>query len=174
MLEQFKLKEQDTVRVAEGTLRETVTAIFEKMNVPPEDAAIAADVLVSADLRGVDTHGVSNLLRQYVERYRTGGINPRPKLAHYSGNGVYCQHRLGQRPWNHYDAKGNGHSHRQGQRNGCGHGYGWQRQAPRYGSLPRHAAFEARHDWCLHDQLPSLGGPDLWQHSPAGDPTQSP
>ena len=80
MLEQFKLKEQDTVRVAEGTLRNTVMAIFEKMKVPAEDAAIAADVLVSADLRGVDTHGVSNLLRQYVERYRTGGINPRPNL----------------------------------------------------------------------------------------------
>ena len=46
MLERFKLKEQDAIRVAEGSLRNTVTAIFEKMNVPPEDAAVASDVLV--------------------------------------------------------------------------------------------------------------------------------
>ena len=81
MLEQFKLKEQDTVRVEEAPLRSTVTAIFQKMSVPDEDARIAADVLVSADLRGVDTHGVSNLLRQYVQRYREGALNPVPKSA---------------------------------------------------------------------------------------------
>ena len=89
MLEQFKLKEQDTVRVAEGTLRETVTAIFEKMNVPPEDAAIAADVLVSADLRGVDTHGVSNLLRQYVE-----GVTAPGGLTHVQTCALFGRRRL--------------------------------------------------------------------------------
>ncbi|MCZ6534887.1 MAG: Ldh family oxidoreductase [Chloroflexi bacterium] len=78
MLERFKLKEEDAVRVQEGALRDTVTAIFEKMDVPSEDAELAADVLVSADLRGVETHGVSNILRQYVERYQSGDINPRP------------------------------------------------------------------------------------------------
>ena len=80
MLERFKLKEQDTVRVEEAPLRSTVSAIFRKMAVPDEDARIAADVLVSADLRGVDTHGVSNLLRQYVQRYREGALNPRPQI----------------------------------------------------------------------------------------------
>ena len=78
MLEQFKIKEEDAVRVQEQALRTTVTAIFEKMHVPPEDARLAADVMVSADLRGVDTHGVSNLLRIYVERYQNGSINPQP------------------------------------------------------------------------------------------------
>ena len=80
MLDRFKLKEQDTVRVDEAALRPTVEAIFRKMSVPDEDARIAADVLVSADLRGVDTHGVSNLLRQYVQRYREGALNPRPQI----------------------------------------------------------------------------------------------
>lgn len=79
MLERFKLKEEDAVRVQEGALRDTVTAIFEKMDVPSGDAKLAADVLVSADLRGVETHGVSNILRQYVERYQSGDINPRPE-----------------------------------------------------------------------------------------------
>ena len=80
MLDRFKIKEQDTVRVDEAALRPTVEAIFRKMSVPDEDARIAADVLVSADLRGVDTHGVSNLLRQYVQRYQEGALNPRPQI----------------------------------------------------------------------------------------------
>ncbi len=78
MLEQFKVKQEDTVRVKESPLRTTVSAVFEKMGVPPDDAALATDVLVTADLRGVDTHGVSNMLRNYVARFQEGAINPRP------------------------------------------------------------------------------------------------
>ena len=78
MLEQFHVKEEDAVRVQEDSLRATVTAIFEKMNVPPEDARLATDALVSADLRGVESHGVSNMLRVYVADYNKGDINPRP------------------------------------------------------------------------------------------------
>ncbi len=80
MLDRFKIKQQDTVRVEEAALRPTVEAIFRKVSVPDDDARIAADVLVSADLRGVDTHGVSNLLRQYVQRYREGALNPNPNI----------------------------------------------------------------------------------------------
>lgn len=79
MLEQFKIPEEDAVRVQEDALRSTVTAIFERMNVPSEDAALAADVLVVADLRGVDSHGVSNMLRAYVAGYSEQRINPLPQ-----------------------------------------------------------------------------------------------
>ena len=78
MLERFKIPKGDEVRVPEGSLRETVTAIFEKMGVSPEDAAEGADVLVATDLRGVETHGVSNMLRSYVQAYNQGDIKPRP------------------------------------------------------------------------------------------------
>ena len=80
MLEQFKVKEEDAVRVQEQQLRETVVGIFEKMNVPTEDAKLAADVLIASDLRGVDSHGVSNMLRNYVNSYNSGAYNPRPNL----------------------------------------------------------------------------------------------
>lgn len=80
MLERFKVPEQDQVRVPEESLRETVTAIFEGIGVPPEDAAEGAEVLVTADLRGVETHGVSNMLRAYVDQFNQGHLNPRPKL----------------------------------------------------------------------------------------------
>lgn len=79
ILERFKVPTKDEVRVPEQSLRQTVTTIFEKIGLPPEDAAEGADVLVMTDLRGVETHGVSNMLRAYVQGYRTGTLNPRPQ-----------------------------------------------------------------------------------------------
>ena len=78
MLERFKVPLEDEVRVPEASLRQTVAAIFEKMGVTPDDAAEGADVLVMTDLRGVETHGVSNMLRAYVKYYNEGVLNPRP------------------------------------------------------------------------------------------------
>ena len=78
ILEQFKVPAGDEVRVSEAALRRTVTQVFEKMGTSSEDAAIAADVLVMTDLRGVETHGVSNMLRSYVQQYRDGKLNPTP------------------------------------------------------------------------------------------------
>lgn len=80
MSDKFKLEERDTVRVTEGVLREMVAPIFEKMGVPRDDCRLAADVLVTADMRGVSTHGVSNVLRTYINMYREGKTNPKPKL----------------------------------------------------------------------------------------------
>ena len=78
MLPQFRVSLDEAVMVQEDNLRGTVTPIFEIMGVPPEDAQLAADVLLLADLRGVDTQGVSNMLRSYVSGYQSGQINPRP------------------------------------------------------------------------------------------------
>ena len=78
MLQQFKVQEEDAIRVPESGLRETVTAFFERMGLTPDDAALATDVLVVADLRGVETHGVSNTPRDYLQSYSVGETNPRP------------------------------------------------------------------------------------------------
>lgn len=81
ILERFKVPTQDQVLVSEAALRRTTTQIFEKLGVSPEDAADAADVLTMTDLRGVETHGVSNMLRAYVRDYRAGKLDPRPGWA---------------------------------------------------------------------------------------------
>ncbi len=47
--------------------------------VPPADAKIAVDVLLRANLRGIDTHGIQRLL-MYIPRIRKGLINPRPAI----------------------------------------------------------------------------------------------
>ena len=78
MLDRFKVPDADQVRVSEAALRQTVTAIFARLGVPAADAAEGADVLVMTDLRGVDTHGVSNMLRSYVQSYQKGDYNPQP------------------------------------------------------------------------------------------------
>jgi LDH2 family malate/lactate/ureidoglycolate dehydrogenase len=69
---------KDQVFVTEAALRRTVTQIFEKLGLTPEDAAEGADVLTMTDLRGVETHGVSNMLRAYVRDYKAGKLDPRP------------------------------------------------------------------------------------------------
>jgi LDH2 family malate/lactate/ureidoglycolate dehydrogenase len=51
--------------------------VFEKMDVTPEDARITAGVLVQANLRGIDSHGVARLAR-YVSGLRDGVMLARP------------------------------------------------------------------------------------------------
>ena len=62
-------------------LREFVVRYFTKLGVPERDARIAADILVSADLRGVDSHGVIRLSTYYGSRLRKGLIDPNPKIT---------------------------------------------------------------------------------------------
>ena len=59
-------------------LRTFCRRVFEALDVPAADAAITADVLVAADLRGVDSHGVARL-RRYVNGLRDGVMKSRPK-----------------------------------------------------------------------------------------------
>ena len=79
MLEHFKLSDDEAIRVSIDSLRSVTEEIFIKCGVSEKDAKLGADVLMFADSRGIDTHGVSNLLRGYVSNYNSGKCNPRPK-----------------------------------------------------------------------------------------------
>jgi L-2-hydroxycarboxylate dehydrogenase (NAD+) len=78
MLEQFHVPEDIAVRVRQEDMRSTVEDIFRKYRMPEKDAALAADVLMYADIRGVESHGVSNMMRAYVSGFQEGRINPNP------------------------------------------------------------------------------------------------
>lgn len=54
-------------------------SILMGMGCPEEDAHQGADVLISADLRGVDSHGVARL-SGYVRLHEKGRLNPNPKI----------------------------------------------------------------------------------------------
>lgn len=57
-------------------LKNYVARFFLALDVPEIDALIAADVLVSADLRGINSHGVIRLHSYYGGRLLKGQINP--------------------------------------------------------------------------------------------------
>ena len=57
-----------------------IAEVFQHLDMPVKDAKTAADVLVTADLRGVESHGVNNLCT-YVDLLRCGMINPRPHIT---------------------------------------------------------------------------------------------
>jgi LDH2 family malate/lactate/ureidoglycolate dehydrogenase len=78
ILEQFKVPDDMAIRVDASELRRVSAELLERAGVPEDDARQGADVLVTADLRGADSHGVSNKLRTYIADLRRGHINPRP------------------------------------------------------------------------------------------------
>jgi LDH2 family malate/lactate/ureidoglycolate dehydrogenase len=58
-------------------------AVFLKMGCSTSDAALATKVLLSADLRGIDSHGIARLIG-YVRLWEVGRINATPdiKIVH--------------------------------------------------------------------------------------------
>lgn len=64
-------------RYEQQDLVEFAAACLCAYDVAPDDARIAAEVLVTADTRGVHTHGLL-LLGRYCNQLRLGGVVPRP------------------------------------------------------------------------------------------------
>lgn len=71
--------QQHPVCVQEKELKRFCTTVLQRLGVPAGDAAVVTDVLVEADLRGVESHGVLRL-PMYVERIAAGGTNPKPVM----------------------------------------------------------------------------------------------
>lgn len=69
------------VLVEATALLRFMTAIFEAVGMSGEDAAIAADVLVTADLRGHESHGVARAEHYYVRPLQSGAIQARAELV---------------------------------------------------------------------------------------------
>ena len=67
------------IRVDWKSLQSFTAAVFERAGLPAEDAAIEAEVLVWANLRGVDSHGVQRIAG-YVHSVEAGHYNPRPDI----------------------------------------------------------------------------------------------
>jgi LDH2 family malate/lactate/ureidoglycolate dehydrogenase len=67
------------MRVPADRLAAFVVRAFSQAGVPAQDAEILAGLMVEADLRGSDTHGVIRL-PLYIRRIRAGGINVKPNI----------------------------------------------------------------------------------------------
>lgn len=67
--------ESRRIHVAASEARRLIEDILKGNGVPPANAAIIANGLIAADLRGVDTHGM-NRMPSYMERIRQGVNDP--------------------------------------------------------------------------------------------------
>ncbi len=69
----------DASRIAAPALAAFIKRALEAASLRSDDAKVVADLMVEADLRGSDTHGVIRL-PLYLRRLKAGGINPRPDI----------------------------------------------------------------------------------------------
>jgi LDH2 family malate/lactate/ureidoglycolate dehydrogenase len=76
----FEVPDDIAIRIDAEDMRATVEGIFHSLGAPEADARRSADVLIYADLRGIDSHGVSNMTPIYVAGMRQGWINPAPEM----------------------------------------------------------------------------------------------
>lgn len=74
----FDVPAELAVRVPPAAMTATAAALFEALGMTAEHAGRAADVLVYADLKGIDSHGVSNMFPFYRTWLQSGFLNPTP------------------------------------------------------------------------------------------------
>jgi LDH2 family malate/lactate/ureidoglycolate dehydrogenase len=63
-----------------ATMESFVREVFQKYGVPEEDARICADVLLEADRRGIESHGVNRFKPIYLDRIKAGIQKPVTEL----------------------------------------------------------------------------------------------
>jgi LDH2 family malate/lactate/ureidoglycolate dehydrogenase len=75
-------RRMNEIKVTAGPLAAFCAACFQKLGLPPEAARLTAENLISANRRGVDSHGVIRM-RIYAERLRAGGFkaNAQPQVV---------------------------------------------------------------------------------------------
>jgi len=66
---------EEYIDIRVDLLRKFTVNVFKKLGVPAEDAEIAVDVLIAADQRGIDSHGVQRFKR-YTDGLQTGVMKP--------------------------------------------------------------------------------------------------
>jgi LDH2 family malate/lactate/ureidoglycolate dehydrogenase len=88
--------EVDTRTVTAGELTAALAGILRGHQVPLQDATTVAELLVEADLRGVDSHG-AHLMAMYAARLAGGEIRPVTQLrvTHDGGSTVQLDGGLG-------------------------------------------------------------------------------
>ncbi|MFC2005552.1 Ldh family oxidoreductase [Chloroflexota bacterium] len=74
------MPDKTEARVPAEDLTNFCLRVFQKLGVPEQDARITSDVLVLADLRGIDSHGVARL-RRYVDGLRNGMMVAKPEVT---------------------------------------------------------------------------------------------
>jgi LDH2 family malate/lactate/ureidoglycolate dehydrogenase len=73
------MSEDKVIRVPVDVIRQFMIDIFVAQDVREDDAAICADVLITSDLRGIESHGVGRL-KYYYDRIQAGIQFPKAEM----------------------------------------------------------------------------------------------
>ncbi len=78
---QSKVDFDDFVYVKPHILKNFIKDVFIKLGAPKKHAEIVSDVLITSDIRGIDSHGIQRL-KTYYERIKQGiyNVKTKPKL----------------------------------------------------------------------------------------------
>ncbi|MBE3127461.1 MAG: Ldh family oxidoreductase [Candidatus Atribacteria bacterium] len=71
---------KDIVWVDFDSLENFMVDVFKGIGVPEEDARICADVLITSDKRGIDSHGIGRLKPIYYDRIKAGTQSPKTDM----------------------------------------------------------------------------------------------
>jgi len=71
-----KSMHEDCIWVDFDTMECFIRDVFIGLGVPEDDAMICADVLITSDKRGIDSHGIGRLKTIYYDRIKAGIQNP--------------------------------------------------------------------------------------------------
>jgi len=71
---------KDIVWVDFNSLENFMVDVFKGIGVPEEDARICADVLITSDKRGIDSHGIGRLKSIYYDRIKAGIQSPKTDM----------------------------------------------------------------------------------------------
>jgi len=61
------------IHISVSSIQNFIKTSFQKLGVPEKDADICADILITSDLRGIQSHGIGRL-RMYIDRIKKGLI----------------------------------------------------------------------------------------------------
>ena len=80
MLERFKVPDKDKIFISESKIYDLTKRVLMASGVSEKGANNTASVLIGNDMRGIESHGISNGLRLYLNRYNSGENNPIPNI----------------------------------------------------------------------------------------------
>ena len=68
------------IRLPVGEMVELIVSLFEKVEMPREDAKLLGDILAGNDLRCLFSHGTRQV-PYYLKKIKDGEVNPRPEIS---------------------------------------------------------------------------------------------
>jgi LDH2 family malate/lactate/ureidoglycolate dehydrogenase len=80
------MQEELKRRADHKKLKQFASLALQRVGVSRGDADLSAEILIDTDLRGIDTHGVMNLRKYYVNKVRSGIINAKPTITCRQGS----------------------------------------------------------------------------------------